>query len=258
MLDFFDFHTHCGYAHNTYHSPTDLKRLVSVTPRMKGCLCSSLSGIFDYKTGEEDLRQSCQTRGVIGAYWVNPYLPQWQDNVIRFCKGRQIPCIKLSPTANIYEPTYKMLGPVWQFCEKRHKFIVIHTDPYRSNPVQLIPLLEKFPQVPVVLYHLSTGIENIHIAKLFPQVYLETSFGEKIADCMGIKMALDVIGEDRLLFGTDFPIGWKSVGKSYVALHYKQLIKMYLMHVCKGDITQAQKILYKNARQLLSEYGVQI
>ncbi|MGN0025232.1 MAG: amidohydrolase family protein [Candidatus Avelusimicrobium sp.] len=260
MLKFniFDFHIHCGYAHNTYYSPNELKSFVLVTPEMKGCLCSSLSGIFDYRIGEEDLRQICQTTSIIGAYWVNPYLPQWQDNVVRLCKENQIPCIKLSPTANIYEPTYEMLEPVWQFCQKQHKFIVIHTDEYRSNPVKLIPLLEKFPKVPVVLYHLNTGLENIHIAKLFPQVYLETSFGEKIMDCMGIKMALDVIGENRLLFGTDFPIGWKSINKAYVSHYYKQLIQIYLTHICKGNRAQAQKILYYNAQQLLSKYHIKI
>ena len=220
----FDFHVHCGWTHNMYHNPNDLKNLLQVCPQIKGCLCSSLSGIFDYATGRDDLFQALDISNVVGCFWVNPYLPKWADKIKHDCFNKQflsskIPCIELSPTANQYEPTEKFLKPVWQFCQDNEKFIVIHTDSNRNRPDKLIPLLEKFPDVAVVLCYLGTGPINICIAKLFRQVYLETSFDQQTLDFSSLKHALDILGPDRLLFGSNYPLVF-SVGRDKKGKHH--------------------------------------
>lgn len=270
--DVFDFHVHCGWKHNTYHNPNDMKDILQSRVEVRACLCSSLSGIFDYKTGENELQEVCQLDKVIGSYWVNPYLPHWQDNVINFNSKIKTPCIELSPTLNLYEPTAEFLKPVWEFCnnseDNKKRFIIIHIDSYHSQPYKLIPLLENFPNVRVVLRNKHIGSEDISIAGLFEQVYLETQIDPKTLDFVAIKQPLDILGPNKLLFSSaEFTSNLltnakvKSCGPTYnrfLLRKYSELIGIFCKDICKNDSGIAKKILYENAKQLLKQYGVNI
>jgi predicted TIM-barrel fold metal-dependent hydrolase len=248
-----DFHTHFGIAHNTKYTKGTIDLLLNSVPNIKKILCSSLSGIFDRETAEQELSYVIENKKVIGVYWLNPYLPKWEIYANKFCEEHNIYCIKLSPTANIYSPTEKFLEPVWKFCSKTKKFIVIHTDEFRSNPLQFAGLVKYFSDVKVVLYHLDNTLPNIRLAQLYSNVYLETSFCEKTVDLVSLRMAYELIGADRLLFGTDFPIGFNRITKQYIKQNYADL-KILYKKILKKD---ASKVLFYNAENLLKKYDLQ-
>ena len=90
-----------------------------------------------------------------------------------------------------------------------------------GNPLDLHPVALSYPSVPVVIPHFGAGFfrEALMVADLCPNVLLDTSSSNAwmkyesarltLADVF--KRALDVVGPDRLLFGTDssfFPRGW--------------------------------------------------
>lgn len=89
-----------------------------------------------------------------------------------------------------------------------------------GNPIDLHAHALKYPAVPVIIPHFGAGMfrEALMLADCCPNVYLDTSSSNSwIKFTPGLtleqvfKTALDVVGPDRLVFGTDssfFPRGW--------------------------------------------------
>lgn len=89
-----------------------------------------------------------------------------------------------------------------------------------GNPLDLHGVALRFPTVNIVIPHFGAGMlrEALMVASLCPNVVLDTSSSNSwIKQTPGLTLdqvfrtALDVVGPDRLLFGTDssfFPRGW--------------------------------------------------
>ncbi len=89
-----------------------------------------------------------------------------------------------------------------------------------GNPLDLHGVALRFPTVPILIPHFGAGMlrEALMVASLCPNVVLDTSSSNSwIKQTPGLTLeqvfraALDVVGPDRLLFGTDssfFPRGW--------------------------------------------------
>jgi predicted TIM-barrel fold metal-dependent hydrolase len=88
-----------------------------------------------------------------------------------------------------------------------------------SNPLDLHGAALRYPGLKFVLPHFGAGYlrEALMLADLCPNVYLDTSSGNSWMRYEGLDLktvfhrALDVVGAQRLLFGTDssyFPRGW--------------------------------------------------
>ena len=95
-------------------------------------------------------------------------------------------------------------------------------DVRRGNPLDLVPTASAFPAVPVVIPHFGAGLlrETLMAADLCPTIHVDTSSSNgwmrylsppvRLADVF--RRALDVLGPERMLFGTDssfFPRGWQ-------------------------------------------------
>ncbi|MEE8350391.1 MAG: amidohydrolase family protein [Acidobacteriota bacterium] len=90
-----------------------------------------------------------------------------------------------------------------------------------SNPLDLHSVALSFPELPIILPHFGAGLfrEALMLADLCPNVYLDSSSSNSWIKYLPsltledvFRQALDVIGPDRLLFGTDssfFPRGWQ-------------------------------------------------
>src|SRR5262247_2396481 len=94
-------------------------------------------------------------------------------------------------------------------------------DMRRSNPLEIYRLAAEFPKTTFIVPHFGAGMfrETMMLADLCPNVYVDTSSTNKwmkyeaasVDLPMVLKRALDVVGGERLLFGTDssfFPRGW--------------------------------------------------
>ena len=97
-----------------------------------------------------------------------------------------------------------------------------------GNPLDLHGVAMKHPAVPIIIPHFGAGMlrEALMLADCCPNVHLDTSSSNSwIKYTPGLtleqvfKTALDVVGPDRLIFGTDssfFPRGWNG------EIHQKQ------------------------------------
>src|ERR1700733_1704323 len=92
-----------------------------------------------------------------------------------------------------------------------------------SNPIDLHAVALRFPKLRFVVPHFGAGYlrEALMLCDLCPNVYLDTSssnswmrYEEAHLDLRNVfRRALDVVGPERLLFGTDssfFPRGWNA------------------------------------------------
>lgn len=89
-----------------------------------------------------------------------------------------------------------------------------------GNPLDLLPIAAEFPTVPIIIPHFGAGFfrEALILADARTNVHFDTSSsngwvkfhpGLTLPDVL--RQALEVLGPDRLLFGTDssyFPRGW--------------------------------------------------
>lgn len=93
----------------------------------------------------------------------------------------------------------------------------------RSNPLEIYRLAAEFPRAKFIVPHFGAGMfrETMMLADLCPNVYVDTSSSNKWMSYEAspvdlptiFRRAIDVMGHERLLFGTDssfFPRGWHS------------------------------------------------
>ncbi len=125
-----------------------------------------------------------------------------------------------------------------------------------SNPIDLHALALRYPQLRFVVPHFGAGYfrEALMLCDLCPNVYLDTSSSnswmhyDAHLDLRAVfRLCLDVLGPQRLLFGTDssyFPRGW------HVPIFEAQAKALYEIGV---DEPAARLIFHDNLQQLLSE-----
>jgi predicted TIM-barrel fold metal-dependent hydrolase len=124
-----------------------------------------------------------------------------------------------------------------------------------GNPLDLHALALKHPAVPIVIPHFGAGLlrETLMLADLCPNVHVDTSSSNAwIKYVPGLtleqvfKTAIDVVGPERLLFGTDssfFPRGW------HRAIYEQQRAALDAVGVSASD---QQKIFAANFDRLFS------
>jgi predicted TIM-barrel fold metal-dependent hydrolase len=92
-------------------------------------------------------------------------------------------------------------------------------DMHYSNPIDLHAVAQRYPSLKFIIPHFGAGYlrEALMLADLCPNVYLDTSSSNSWMRYQGLELktvirrALDVVGGQRLLFGTDssfFPRAW--------------------------------------------------
>jgi predicted TIM-barrel fold metal-dependent hydrolase len=111
-----------------------------------------------------------------------------------------------------------------------------------------------FPQIRFIVPHFGAGLfrEALMVADLCPNVWLDTSSSNRwmmyeSLDLRAIfRRSIDLIGTERLLFGTDssfFPRGWQA------EIFKQQATALYELGV---DKPQAEQIFWQNLEQLFN------
>ena len=123
-----------------------------------------------------------------------------------------------------------------------------------SNPLDIYKLATEFPNTNFIIPHFGAGMfrEALMLADLCPNVFLDTSSSNQWMKYEGLdlatvfKRALNVVGHERLLFGTDssfFPRGWNA---EIFTSQVNALVENEVGH------EQAQAIFGGNLRSLLA------
>jgi len=112
------------------------------------------------------------------------------------------------------------LEPVMRYCRVSDLPVMIHT----NEPVghrypgkapmtleQITDLLQRFPDNRLILAHWGGGLLLFHLMKkgikeLLCNTWFDTAASPFLYDSRIYRVALDILGPDRILFGSDFPL----------------------------------------------------
>ncbi len=242
-----DSHIHFGPMNNDVYS---LDKVVQDLKRDGVCigLVSSLAGgIVSQEKGNQETLAAVKKypEFLKGVLWINPYDPKWRKDAKKYIDYHFV-SIKLHPGLNNFWLDEGLLRPVFVFAEKEDLPIVIHTGVWdREKAGMISPLAQKFPRVKIVLYHMKPANEAIKVAVKYNNVYLETSS----VDLKNIKKAVDECGADKVIFGSDFPVGYKGYHsmRKIKQLDYGGVIKDIRKNISQEE---AGKVFCHNASKI--------
>ncbi|MGA8028289.1 MAG: amidohydrolase family protein [Bryobacteraceae bacterium] len=232
----------------------------------RACLISSVPG------DEESVAAAVAAypERFFGYFMLDPLQSDALDRVKAAAANPHLHAMCLFPAMHTYSITDARLVPMFEIASDRHLAVFVHCgaisvgvrkklgllsqfDMRYSNPLDLHPVALHFPQIRFVVPHFGAGLlrEALMLADLCPNVYLDTSSSNRWMAYEGLDLravfrrAIDVVGIERILFGTDssfFPRGWNS------AILKQQTTALYELGLDAGE---AEQILRINLEQML-------
>ncbi len=149
-----------------------------------------------------------QVEGAYGLVWANPHRPGFVEEAVELFDHPKFLGVKLHPLLDSYHPNDPAVHPLMEEVVRRDLPVLVHCGhPIFTLPWSIEELAVEFPEAKVILGHMGHGnivyIDGaIDVAARNPNVYLETSgmpMHTKIAE------AVDRVGPDKVLFGSDAP-----------------------------------------------------
>lgn len=198
----------------------------------KACLIASAPG------DEESVAAavSAKPERFFGFFTLDPLQPDAADRLTAAVRNSHLHGVCFFPAMHTYSIADARLAPLFELISDHHLLAFVHCgalsvgvrkklalpsqfDLRFSDPLALHPVALHFPQVRFLIPHFGAGLlrETLMLADLCPNVYLDTSSSNHWMLYEGLDLrtvfqrAIDLLGPERLLFGTDssyFPRGW--------------------------------------------------
>ena len=175
-----------------------------------------------------------------GYFMLNPLAPGAATRARRAFEEMHLQGLCLFPAMLGFSVQDERLRPLYQLAaEAPGRVVFVHAgalsvgvrarlglasrfDMSRSNPIDLHKVALEHPATNFVIPHFGAGYfrETLMLASMAPNIYLDTSSSNSWTRFLTprptlrevLEQALEVVGPDRLLFGTDssfFPRGWQ-------------------------------------------------
>ena len=177
----------------------------------------------------------------VGYVWPNPHEKGALSLVRRAIRQWGFRGIKLHPLVHAFLPTDEEVLPIADFAAKERIPLAIHSGhPPFSLPWSIGELAEMYPEVRIVMLHMghAHGVyiqAAINTAKKHDNIILETS---GVSMHSKIKEAVDKVGEERVVFGSDYPF-------------HDYSVELQKVNVAGLSERQREMVLYENAKKLL-------
>lgn len=211
-------------------------------------IVSAIHGLMPYRgnavLGNQDAAEAAESNRAL-RFWtiVDPRLPESfaQSDVLLShpgCAG-----IKIHPHAHDYE--IREHGPaLFAFAAERNAVVLTHSGDIGSYPEDFVPFVDRYPNIQLILAHLgnsddssvSRQVEAIQRARN-GNLWVDTSSARSMYSGL-IEWAVEQIGHDRILFGTDTPLYWAGAQKGRI-------------ESAQVDDEAKRSILWDNAARLL-------
>jgi uncharacterized protein len=149
-----------------------------------------------------------------GYVWPNPHEKDALDLVKRAVKKWNFKGIKLHPLVHAFLPTDEIVLPIMDYARREKLVVAIHSGhPPFSLPWSIGELAELYRDVRIVMLHMGHGHgvyiqAAINTARRYDNIILETS---GMPMHTKIKEAVERVGEERVVFGSDYPFHHHSV-----------------------------------------------
>jgi predicted TIM-barrel fold metal-dependent hydrolase len=164
-----------------------------------------------------------ETPGLYGLVWANPRSAEAVAQTRRLLDepGSRFRGVKLHPLLDGYHPDDPSVHPIIELLVERGLPALIHCGhPIFTLPWSIEELAVRYPGARIVLGHMGHGNivyinAAIDVAARNPNVYLETS---GMPMHTKIREAVDRVGPDRVLYGSDAPFHHPAVELAKVRL----------------------------------------
>lgn len=178
-----------------------------------------------------------------GFCYLNPTLgekPVWRE--VERCVALGFRAIKLEIANNARDACMK---PLMQAAERYDLAVLQHAwsmtkirqRRFHTDPEDVGTLARRFPQVQIIMAHLTgCGVRGVLAVKPCDNVVVDTSGAAPESGL--VEYAVDHLGADRVLYGSDIPI--RDLGVAIARITRSAL-----------DAATQRKILYENARRVL-------
>jgi len=159
---------------------------------------------------------------IFGFVRVNPHLQENALNSIEHCiKSKGFKGIKLHPRNEAFPiNSEKLVFPIAELAGKLKVPLLFHTgdpDTYGfAQPTLVGDLADYFPEVTIIVGHMGKRLyeDAILVASWFDNVILEISFQSP----REIMRAVERVGADRIVYGSDMPFGIPEIAMMSVKL----------------------------------------
>ena len=129
--------------------------------------------------------------------------------------------------------------------------LIVHAK-FADKVKQIEDILKLAPNLNIILAHMGRGnlytgeqvVENALGLKKYPNVYVDTS---TVGDFQSIVAVGEILGFDRMLFGSDYPFG-----KNYFGANYDYGFESRKLRDILTD-SEAQRVLHDNTLRLLEK-----
>ena len=174
----------------------------------------------------------------VGFFMVNPLAPDVAARLDRGFSEHGLRCACLFPAMHKYRLDDERVRHVFEAAERHKAAVFVHCgvltvgvrsklglrspfDLRLGDPLAAAAMAGAFPSVPVLIPHFGAGFfrEALMAAAQCPNIHFDTSSSNAwmqyypgLSLVSVLRQALDVVGPQRLLFGTDssfFPRGWQ-------------------------------------------------
>jgi uncharacterized protein len=122
--------------------------------------------------------------------------------------------------SGIDESALEQLAPIMKICLNRGLPVLIHTNEpvghhyHGKTPItlaQIYQLIKRFPDNNIILAHWGGGLFFYSLMKKqvkesLKNVYFDTAASPFLYDAAVYRVAIELTGADKILFGTDFPL----------------------------------------------------
>jgi uncharacterized protein len=207
-----------------------------------------------------------------GYFMLDPLQPDAADRLQAAAGNPHLHCVCLFPAMHTFSIADARLVPLLEIASDHALAVFVHCgalsvgvrnrlalpsqfDLRFSNPLDLHPVALHFPQIRFVVPHFGAGLlrEALMLADLCPNVWLDTASSNRWMQYEGLDLrtvfgrALDLLGPQRLVFGTDssfFPRGWHS------AIFDQQAIALYELGI---DKAVAEQLFCSNLERLFEQ-----
>jgi len=137
----------------------------------------------------------------------NPWTGKNAIKTLKTAKKLGLDGLKLHPKLQGYNLSDRMLYPLMEFALDANWPIYTHTGtPICSEPMQLVELAEKFPKAKFIMGHAGFAdfwYDVVEAMKRSDNIWAETSH----APSGILETVVSEISPDKLVFGSDFPVG---------------------------------------------------
>ena len=201
-------------------------------------------------------RTHSEKAGLFPLVWIRPGETSRSEVEERLAAGAV--GLKLHPTVDDYPADDRELDPFMEIAAEAGCPVACHSAPGDADPDHIRRLAERFPDVPIILYHTYLGPPEgrrraaDHVLEQ-PNLYLETSW----CQWRTVLRLIEEVGEDRVLFGSDASIdGSAHYTRNPPNVEGRETYNDGLIHLVRRlGSDRARKVMGDNARRLFGLNG---